>query len=728
MPTCSHTLSSNSHFCHFYKDTEELLEVLLPYFKEGLLNNEYCVWVTSEALSADEARAALQAYMPDYDWASAPIEFVDFREWYLTKDGRLRPAEEIAQAWLSKQDVILAGGYSALRVTGNTIWLDDRDWPAFRAYEQLVDEAIGKTRIHALCSYGLDHCAPSALLEIVESHTSALFKVDGRWQTIETREDKLRHTVRLALEILELRTESLRGKEELIRSVLKSSDDCIKILDLEGRLLYVNAAGQSHMGITDLKTALNGSWFEFWQGPYVAKALKAFSETKSGQVSSFQGECRTLRGDSKWWDVALSPILEKEGKVFNILASSRDITAYKLAEEELRMAQQKLFEMNRDLEGKVRERTELAEKRAKKLRDLASALVMAEQKERHRLAQVLHDNLQQMLIVAKFGLSKLQTEVADQPQAIAEVRRIEGALNEAVMMSRSFAVELCPPILKDAGLNAVMDWLARWFKEKYQLEVEVISTPEVRLLSEETKIFLFQTVRELLLNVIKHAEVPKAAILMSSVGNELCLTVEDKGKGFDVEATSDEAHGFGLFHIAERLEMLNGRMDIESAPGKGARFAIYLPLPMESALAEPDAAGEAVDTVHEGPAGTKTRILVVDDHKILREGLINLLKNHKDLAVIGEAQNGNDAILKTQELRPDVIIMDISMPQLNGIEATRQIKAQFPEVHIIALSLHESADVSDIMREAGVSAYYSKTNPIEELIRTIHDLCPPSVL
>ena len=115
----------------------------------------------------------------------------------------------------------------------------------------------------------------------------------------------------------------------------------------------------------------------------------------------------------------------------------------------------------------------------------------------------------------------------------------------------------------------------------------------------------------------------------------------------------------------------------------------------------------------------RLRVLLVDDHKIVREGLAGLLELEKDIEVVGQAADGEMAIQLARELQPDVVSMDITMPRMNGIEATRQIKAEFPNMRIVGLSMHESSDMARAMQQAGAADYVSKDAPSEELLRAI---------
>jgi signal transduction histidine kinase len=235
--------------------------------------------------------------------------------------------------------------------------------------------------------------------------------------------------------------------------------------------------------------------------------------------------------------------------------------------------------LNATLEQRIVERTAVAEHRATQLRALAWELTQTEQRERRRLAQILHDHLQQLLFAGKLGLSRVQRHLADDgPRNM--VAQIDQMLQEAINVSRSLTVELSPPILYDGGLAAAMEWLARQMHEKHGLVVRAEADHHLGPIAEDTSTLLFQSVRELLFNVVKHAKAESAWIqLQSAADDRICVTVTDSGVGFDPgrPGSSQSSGGFGLFSMRERIELIGGSFEIESSPGKGTRVTIIAP-------------------------------------------------------------------------------------------------------------------------------------------------------
>ncbi len=402
-----------------------------------------------------------------------------------------------------------------------------------------------------------------------------------------------------------------------------------------------------------------------------------------------------------------------EAAYLNIYA--RDISARKRAEAALR-------ELNQELETTVQARTAELARQTDQLRTLAAELTLAEQRERRRLADVLHDEHQQLLVAAMLRMNFLQR--TQDPEVRDACQEATALLQEVIEHSRSLVRDLSPPLLQTGGLVPALTWLARWMGEQHRLAVEVRADPTVAPATEELTILLYQAVRELLLNVVKHAQVAAARLSVTTEDGQVRIVVEDAGAGFDpagLRAEGGATGGFGLFSIQQRLPLLGGRLEIVSAPDQGSRFTLWAPLrpvevPQAALGGEPRPAPAAART----PGAYRTlRLVLVDDHAVVRQSMARLLNLEPDLEVVGEAADGKQAIQLAAQLHPDIVLMDISMPVLNGIEATRAIRAQFPHIQVIGLSMYEDVEQATAMKVAGAAQYVSKSSPTEILLAAI---------
>lgn len=423
---------------------------------------------------------------------------------------------------------------------------------------------------------------------------------------------------------------------------------------------------------------------------------------------------RMLDGAYHWILGRGKTVVTEAGRPIRVLGISQDITVRKQAADEL-------------------------QKRSQQLAQLAGELTLAEHRERRRLAELLHDGLQQALVGASLEVESLLARAAEaQRQALENLRR---SLGEALDSARAITQQLAPPIPLQRQLPDAFHWLARDVQTRYQCTVAVLARDIPPAVPEAVVVALYAAARELLLNVVKHAGSNAATLSLRGTRDTITMEVRDTGGGFDprtIQASSG-SHGFGLFGIRERIELLGGSFAIYSTPGSGTRVNVSLPLaptPCPTAAAPPPAtetptaraphpAARASARTNSTDSTRATRILFVDDHRAVREGMIGLLQTHDGLTVVGEADNGRDAVVCVERLQPDVVIMDVSMPVMDGVEATRIIKQRWPDVKVIGLSMYDDTQTLARMRHAGADDYVTKSAAAEQLLSAIHRCTAP---
>lgn len=174
-----------SHFCQFYQTKKDLFDVLIPYFKAGLMNNELCIWVTSDFLTAEDAYAAMNKSIPGFSeyLEKKQMEIFPYTDWYL-KGGKF-DLQRTLDMWMEKHNEALAKGFDGMRVSGNPYWIDNKkDWNDFACYEAEINNVIGGTNLLVLCTYSLQKCGVVEVMDVVKNHEFALAMSHGTWQIV----------------------------------------------------------------------------------------------------------------------------------------------------------------------------------------------------------------------------------------------------------------------------------------------------------------------------------------------------------------------------------------------------------------------------------------------------------------------------------------------------------------------------------------------------------------
>jgi PAS domain S-box-containing protein len=364
--------------------------------------------------------------------------------------------------------------------------------------------------------------------------------------------------------------QELRESEEKFRTVFEQAAVGIGRISFDdARWIEVNEAFCRMLGYTR-EEMLSTPWPQMTHPEDVDLDLIPFSRMAEGELDSYTVEKRFIhnQGHNVWARLTLSLVRDFKGLPHYEIAVIENISDKKKAEE-------KLLCLNENLEQKVDERTRIAEARSMQLQALAVELIEAEERERRRIAQVLHDDLQQMLAGTRLMLQSVSESLPPLPE-IAEVQQL---LEESIKKSRSLSHELSPAVLHHSGLVAALEWLIGQMKTQFSLNVELENKTDISLENAPIKVFAFRAVQELLFNIVKHAGVTSARVEISNSIDNYFVTVSDKGNGFAPEALNRHSKvGFGLLTIRERADYIGARFVIDSAPGQGSRFTLKIPI------------------------------------------------------------------------------------------------------------------------------------------------------
>jgi PAS domain S-box-containing protein len=359
---------------------------------------------------------------------------------------------------------------------------------------------------------------------------------------------------------------SLRKSEEKYRCLIDTANEGICVLDQDFRFSFVNGSMADMLGY-GAEELMGKSYATFLLAEELPEHEKEMEARRRGEPSRYERRFRSNNGGTVWGLISVTPLLDSECQFLGCFAMCVDITDRKQAEAALQAA-------HAELESRVRERT-------LQLTELTEELSRAEERERRRIATELHDQVGQMLALSKINLNSLSPSLpADRfTEMLGEVRE---HINQSIHEIRSLTFQLSPPLLYEVGLGAALEALCDEFDDKYPIHVYFRDDGKPESLSVETRVALYQMVRELMVNVVKHARAGKLLIEMSAVTGSLEISVEDDGVGFDSSQEMWYTHvkrSFGLFSIQHRINHLGGKFVIQSEIGRGSRAALMIPVP-----------------------------------------------------------------------------------------------------------------------------------------------------
>jgi signal transduction histidine kinase len=358
------------------------------------------------------------------------------------------------------------------------------------------------------------------------------------------------------------------------KSTLDAIPANIALLGTEGEILLVNKAWRRFAeengtradmvseGKNYLQTCYEASGSNSKEAKYFAKGIKMVLSGKKGSYVR-QYPCHSPE-KKRWFIGNVVPFPDVDCRVMVIHVN---IT-------ELKQARQALQKATKTLEQQVNQRTKQLAARTRQLQSLSMELIDSEERERRLFAQLLHDDLQQVLASARMHLLSLSEKITNEPA----LTYVEQLLAESIEKTRALSYELSPPVLYNSDLIAIVHWLSRREYERFGLQVQLEADFPVTVSNAPIKIFIFRALQELLFNVVKHSEVKSAQVTVFYVNDQLIISVSDKGRGFNPHIIESSSSGFGLLSIRERATYTGGSFVVESTPGHGCTSTLTFPL------------------------------------------------------------------------------------------------------------------------------------------------------
>ncbi len=342
-----------------------------------------------------------------------------------------------------------------------------------------------------------------------------------------------------------------------------------------------------------------------------------------------------------------------------------------------------------------------AQAREAEARSLSSRLANAQEEERTRIASLLHDAIGGQLTLIQKNTELLHTMLVVEEAATPYLDANLNLLQDTHQQVRHLAMDLNSKALSELGLIPAARQHADRLCASTGLPISLHITGHARRLPPEIERIAFRALQETLNNALRHADATEISAQLHLGHKSLRLTVQDNGRGFE-EAAWNHGTALGLPYLRQQVEQLGGDLFVESTPGSGTIVALRVPLRTS-----------AENGVH------RTRVLVVDDHEIMRQGLRHILAASDDLVCVGEAGDGHEALRQIETHQPDLIIMDVKLPGGSGIETTRQLAKRHARARVIIYTYHDDETYLEQAIQAGAKGYLLKSDPNQLLLTAL---------
>lgn len=492
----------------------------------------------------------------------------------------------------------------------------------------------------------------------------------------------------------------LQGAEHPYRVLVETINEGAATLDGRGTILYANSRFAEFAGLP-LEQFIGTQLQDHVSERERANLLVLLG---NGTLGSTRGQIELELSGARQRLIRLSLSPVKDAAFETICAVATDLTEVADANEALKANEEAL-------------------------RQLSSRLLELQDEERRRIARDLHDVTGQKLALQCIALSRMTRLLAptaneEARDSIAQCLDLTNQISEEI---RTLSYLLHPPLLDELGLPSAVKWYTQGFQKRTGIRIDVDIARGLPRLRPDVEVALFRVVQESLTNVHRYSGSPTAYVHVGLEKDEFKLEVGDFGKGMPVEKSRVKRGelaplGVGIQGMRQRIRQFSGTLEIASRAGKGTVVLALLPV-RELRLQNEDKSHHPPDQQVRGSgpeeARSKRRILIADDHELLRRGVRSMLENETGWEVCGEAVDGADAVEKALVLNPDLVVLDINMPSLNGLAVVRQILRARPETRILVFTVHGSDQTMQETALAGAHGFLSKGKAGRDLIDAV---------
>lgn len=516
-------VSYGTHFCQFYQTKKDLIDILIPYFKAGLENNEFCFWVTSQPLEVNDAVKALGEAIPDFNiyMEKGQIEIVSYI--YCCVNEGIFDSERMINGWCEKLNYAIKNGYDGLRLAGNSSWLKKEEWDDFIDFEKKIDSTVDKYPIIVLCSYPIRKCRATKIIDVIINHHFALIKRKGKWENIESSKRK-----------------KAEEKLKILANAVESSDDAIVTESLEGTITSWNKGAEQIYGYP-VQEILEKNVSILEPDNIKGEIKQLIEKIKKGERIRHYETLRLKKdGTLINLSITLSPVFDSSGKLVAISSIARDITDRIKAEKLLEKAEDaRKKEIHHRIKNNLQVICSLLDLQAEKFRDKKVLEAFRESQNRVLSMSLIHEELYK-------GRGTDTLDFSEYLQRLAE------NLFQTYSLSSK---NIC--LYVDLEENAFFNM--------------------------DTAVPLGIIVNELISNSLKHAFTEDEAgeiriqLCREEMSNEahmslFSLIISDDGKGIPEDIELGKLESLGLQLVNTLVDQLNGNIELRRA--QGTKFKI----------------------------------------------------------------------------------------------------------------------------------------------------------